>query len=44
MSVQSNEMVRRGCGKILARCRIGLPPFVEKVESDRRGHPAEEET
>ncbi len=31
-------------GKILTRCRIGLPPFVEKVEGGRRATPAMEET
>jgi hypothetical protein len=28
----------------LTRCRIGPLPFVEKVEGDRRRHPAKEET
>jgi hypothetical protein len=29
--------------KILARCRIGLPLFVEKVEGGRRGRAWQEE-
>jgi hypothetical protein len=33
-----------GRQKILTRCRIGLPPFVEKMEGGRRGYPAKEET
>ena len=37
-------MLLPGSQKILPRCRIGAPPFVEKVEGVRRGHPAKEET
>jgi hypothetical protein len=28
----------------LTRCRIGPPPFVEKVEGGHRGSPAKEKT
>jgi hypothetical protein len=37
-------MAGRGRRKILMQCRIGLSPFVEKVEGGRRGQPEEEET
>jgi hypothetical protein len=38
-------MLQPGSQKILTQCRIGAPPFVEKVEGCvRRGHPAKEET
>jgi hypothetical protein len=31
-------------GKILTRCRIGAPSFVEEVVGVHRGHPGKEET
>jgi len=36
----------RGPGrrKIVTWCRIGPPPFVERVEGGRRSHPGKEET